>query len=107
MFTRSSVSPNRVNEYDIVNRDSAVLYKSKGFTNLEGNVKQAYTTHMAALFIENKLIPQIKGMKIQMFWGDDDLYFSQAGFNNLYELLKKENKVKKHISIKAGQCSPY
>ena len=104
MFTRSSVSKNRVNEYDIVNADSAVLYKNKGYTNLEGNVKQAYTTHLAAIYLEEKLIPQLKGMHIQMFWGDDDLYFSQTGFKNLYNLLAIHNKVKMTVQHKAGHA---
>lgn len=102
MFTRSDVSSRRVNEYDIVNKDSAVFYKNKGYTNLEGNVKQAYTTHLAAIYLEEKLIPQLKGMKVQMFWGDDDLYFAQEGFMNLYKMLAKNNNVKMTIQPKAG-----
>lgn len=102
MYNRAAVAPNRASQYDIVNRDASLYWISKSYVNPEDNMKQGYMSHRAARFMESSIVPQVRGMKIQMIWGDDDLFFAQNGFMKLADMLSKRNAVKTMVLKNSG-----
>lgn len=102
LYNKAQAAPNRASQYDIVNRDASRYWIAKPYVNAEDSMKQGYMTNVAAKFMEARIVPNVKGMKIQMIWGDDDLFFAQDGFKNLAALLGKTNSVKTMVMKSAG-----
>ena len=80
-------SDKRISSWDIVNEENNKKLAEKYDTCPEDNSKKAFSLEQAALYMEEKLIPQVNGKKITIVWGDSDLYFSQSGFQSLAEKL--------------------
>jgi|GEM_PF-5797570 len=43
--------------------------------------------------MEKNILPFIKNLNIFIAWGDQDLYFSQKGFENFVKILSNQNNV--------------
>jgi hypothetical protein len=93
LFTKPAIPPNRKSVWDIVN-DEKNLYYAKNFPiNPEDSSELGYRSQKAALFMEKNILPFIKNLNIFIAWGDQDLYFSQKGFENFVKILSNQNNV--------------
>ena len=93
-YTSRKINPNRAGYWDIVNdgkNAQAWDTVAKNTMNWEENVNAGYQVDKAALFMENRIIPEVHGMKILLMHGEDDLYFSNTGYDRLAGLLRKNS----------------
>ncbi len=93
MYSFSGPPPGRASVWDIVNDEANKAINARLDVNDESNTAQAYQVELYAAYLEDRLIPDVKGMDIIVSWGDSDLFFSQDGFENFASLLAKNNQV--------------
>ena len=101
----------RATLYDVVNDEknleawNAVM---KDTVNYEENLPQGVHLNASAVYMENELVPQVKGKKIVILYGEDDLTFSIKGFEALAEKLRRAgNSVKAVPFAKSGHMLLY
>ncbi|NMC68020.1 MAG: hypothetical protein GYA61_07325 [Spirochaetales bacterium] len=74
--------------------DEKNLFYAKNFPiNPKDSAELSYKSEKAAIFMEKNILPFIKDLNIFVSWGDQDLYFSQKGFENFVKILSNKNKV--------------
>lgn len=93
LFTKPSPAPNRESVWDIINKEKNLYYAKNFPINPEDSAELGYKSEKAAFFMEKEILPYIKNLNIFVSWGDNDLYFSQKGFENFVNILSKNNKV--------------
>jgi len=93
LFTKPSAAPNRKSVWDIVNDEKNLFYAKNFPINPEDSSELGYKSEKAAIFMEKNILPFIKDLNIFVSWGDQDLYFSQKGFENFVKILSNKNKV--------------
>jgi pimeloyl-ACP methyl ester carboxylesterase len=93
LFTKPSAAPNRKSVWDIVNDEKNLYYAENFPINPEDSAELGYKSQKAAVFMEKNILPLIKNLTIFVAWGDQDLYFSQKGFENFVNILSSQNKV--------------
>jgi hypothetical protein len=102
-FSERKMNPARAGYWDIVNDEkNRQTWETiaKDTLNWEENVNGGYQVDMAAILMENSVIPEIHGMKIVLLHGDDDLYFSNEGFGRLAGLLRKSGNTVDSVGFK-------
>lgn len=97
-FVIRSKNPKRAGMWDVVNDEKNKAAWNRYGTrvvNWEENLHQAVRVREAAKYMEKTLIPKMKGQNVIIMHGDDDLFFSQKGFQDLASGFEKSgNKVK-------------
>ena len=92
-YSMAAPSPSRASVWDIKNRESNLSMATKIDANPEESSYYGYLTEVNAKWLEERLLPQVKGLKIIVSWGDDDLYFSQDGFKRFAGNLEKSGNI--------------
>lgn len=87
LYTRPGVPPGRESEWDIVNPEMNRRMTATSWVNSEDSARYGYQVEQSAQWLEETLLPQVKGQRILMRWGDSDLFFAQSGFAKLCERL--------------------
>lgn len=90
-------SPDRAGLWDIVNEESnRIVWENitSKIINYEEALGGGVQVQKVAKYMEEDLVPQVKNREIYICYGDDDLYFSQDGFESLAKRFKSAgNKV--------------
>ncbi len=101
----------RATLYDIVNEEKnlaawdAVL---KDTVNYEENLPQGVELNASARYMEDELIPQIRGERIVILYGQEDLTFSAKGFESLASKFRAAgNDVKSYAFPNSGHMLLY
>lgn len=90
-YMKRNKSPNRAGLWDIVNEENnKVVWDTiaKDIINWEETLGSSVQVQKVADYMEKDLVPQVKNSRIFICYGDDDLYFSQAGFEGLGKRFK-------------------
>ncbi len=102
-YSTASTPPNRLSPWDIVNDEKNRQIYEEFYMNPEDSAEYGYKNEVIAKWMEDNLIPQVKGMDITVMWGDSDLYFNQDGFKAFADMLEDSgNKVQTHIMENSG-----
>ncbi|MFP4365318.1 MAG: hypothetical protein ACLFR1_15760 [Spirochaetia bacterium] len=88
-FTKPGAAPSRESVWDIVNPNINRLYNAMDLVNPEDNATQAYLSELTAEYLETGLAPLVSDCQVSVVWGDDDLFFTQEGFENLATILEQ------------------
>lgn len=102
-FIIRSKNPKRAGMWDVVNDEKNKAAWNRYGTrvvNWEENLHQAVRVREAAKYMEETLISKVSGQKIIIMYGDDDLFFSQDGFNNLVQKFKAAGNTVEEIKLK-------
>jgi len=102
-FMRRGNNPKRAEMWDIVNDDNnrrVWQTTAKDIINWEENLDQGTLVREAAQYMEDSLVPKVKGRRFYIFHGDSDLYFSSKGFNGLAERLRKAGNSVEVMAVK-------
>jgi len=101
----------RATLYDVVNDEKNIAAWDavmKDSVNYEENLPQGVHLNETAVYMENELVPQVKGENIVILYGEDDLTFSAKGFETLGEKLRAAgNTVKTVPFAKSGHMLLY
>jgi len=80
----------------------------KDTVNYEENLPQGVELNDSAVYMENDLVPQVKGEKITLLYGEDDLTFSAKGFETFASKLRAaDNEVRTFSFPKSGHMLLY
>ncbi len=91
-YMKRNQSPDRAGLWDIINDEkNEEVWENiaKDIINWEEVLGSSLQVQEVASYMENDLIPRVTGKQIYICYGDDDLYFSQAGFENIGEIFSR------------------
>jgi|GEM_PF-1338696 len=101
-YTKRNKNPNRAGLWDIVNKENNKhVWETiaRDIINWEETLGSSVQVQKVAQYMETRLIPQVKGKRLYVCYGDDDLYFSQKGFKKFGDLLQKSGNSMTTISL--------
>lgn len=100
IFSDAGIPPNRKSVWDIVNAEKNIKIASQNIYNPENNSRHGYQVELIAKWMEETIVPKVEGMDILVSWGNNDLFFSQKGFEELSQKLKKAGNRVETLTLK-------